>query len=110
VSTIEEANLERPIKVGQPEREGRDTHDVDQATPDDWDTPSGLRIGTTEVTRYGMKEAEMEVIADLMASVISRRRLPAEVRPHVIDLRLSFSRLHYCYAPVRTTSGVSDDA
>ena len=24
--------------------------------PEDWDRPSGLRIGTTEVTRWGMKE------------------------------------------------------
>ncbi len=69
-------------------------------TSDDWDNPGGLRIGTTEATRYGMKEAEMEVIADLMAGVICRRRPPAEVRPHVIDLRLSFPRLHYCYDPV----------
>lgn len=69
-------------------------------TPDDWDNPGGLRIGTTEVTRYGMKEAEMQVIADLMASVISGRRSPAEVRPQAIELRLSFPRLHYCYDPV----------
>ena|GEM_PF-2085035 len=27
--------------------------------PEDWDYPSGLRIGTIEVTRYGMKEPEI---------------------------------------------------
>jgi glycine hydroxymethyltransferase len=69
-------------------------------TTDDWDNPGGLRIGTTEVTRYGMRETEMEVIADLIASAITDRRSPAEVRPRVIELRLSCPRLHYCYDPV----------
>lgn len=31
-------------------------------TPKDWDRPSGLRMGTIEVTRYGMGEKEMEII------------------------------------------------
>ncbi|MDQ3410725.1 MAG: aminotransferase class I/II-fold pyridoxal phosphate-dependent enzyme, partial [Chloroflexota bacterium] len=35
--------------------------------PDAWNHPSGLRIGTTEVTRWGMKEPEMARIADLIA-------------------------------------------
>jgi len=70
-------------------------------TPNDWDHPGGVRIGTTEVTRYGMKEVEMRSIADLMAGVITSRRSPMEVRSRVVELRLSFPRLHYCYDPVR---------
>ena len=58
--------------------------------PTDWDRPSGLRIGTTEVTRLGMGPSEMEAIADLFAAVLvdgpqrqgrrgarAARRLPA---------------------------------
>src|SRR5215212_8812044 len=35
--------------------------------PADWDRPSGLRIGTIEITRLGMQAAEMETIADFIA-------------------------------------------
>ena len=31
--------------------------------PEDWDRPGGLRMGTIEITRLGMHEAEMEIIA-----------------------------------------------
>src|SRR4051795_6761125 len=43
-------------------------------TPQDWDRPSGLRIGTTEVTRLGMGEAEMQAIADMIAGVLVEGR------------------------------------
>src|ERR1700742_3100892 len=38
--------------------------------PEDWDRPSGLRIGTTEVTRLGMGPGEMHTIADLITAVL----------------------------------------
>src|SRR6266851_990519 len=38
--------------------------------PEDWDRPSGLRIGTTEVTRLGMDGADMEVIADFIYRIL----------------------------------------
>src|SRR6266853_4558023 len=38
--------------------------------PEDWDHPSGLRLGTTEVTRLGMHETEMETIADFIARLL----------------------------------------
>jgi len=66
-------------------------------TPENWDRPGGLRIGSTEVTRYGMKEREMEAIADLMVDVITGRRSPESVRPQVIELRRAFPRLQYCF-------------
>src|SRR5699024_11552701 len=37
--------------------------------PEDWDESSGLRIGTTEMKRYGMKEQETEYTADLIDSL-----------------------------------------
>ena len=45
--------------------------------PEDWDRPSGLRIGTIEVTRLGMREAEMDTIAGFIAQVLVERRTPA---------------------------------
>ena len=65
---------------------------------EDWDRPSGLRIGTTEVTRLGMGAAEMEVVADLMAAVLVEGRDPAEVRRQSVDLRAGFQKVQYCFA------------
>ncbi len=65
--------------------------------PEDWDRPSGLRIGTTEVTRWGMKGPEMARIADLIADVLHERRSPAEVQPDAVALRHAFPELHYCF-------------
>jgi len=64
---------------------------------DDWDRPSGLRIGTTEVTRWGMKEPEMARIADVIVEVLQERRPVEAVKRDAIDLRRSFPTLHYCF-------------
>jgi glycine hydroxymethyltransferase len=66
-------------------------------SPQDWDSPSGLRIGTTEVTRWGMNEPEMAVIADLIADVVHGRREAEAVRRDAVALRRSFPTLRYCW-------------
>ena len=66
-------------------------------TPRDWDRPGGVRIGTTEVTRWGMQEGEMEAIAGYIADVLHGRRPANLVRKDVIALRRSFPALQYCY-------------
>jgi glycine hydroxymethyltransferase len=66
--------------------------------PENWDYPSGLRIGTTEVTRWGMKEPEMERIADLIADQLMGRRPVAAVQRDAVALRRAFPKLQYCYA------------
>lgn len=65
--------------------------------PEDWDRPSGLRIGTTEVTRLGMKETEMDTIADLIVSVLEDKQTTDEIKKKVIDLRSSYQKIHYCF-------------
>jgi glycine hydroxymethyltransferase len=65
--------------------------------PSDWDRPSGLRIGTTEVTRLGMGPEEMQAIADMIAGVLVEGRDPAHVRAEVLELRAGFQRVHYCF-------------
>jgi glycine hydroxymethyltransferase len=66
-------------------------------SPADWDRPSGLRIGTIEVTRLGMKEADMETIADFMARVLIDKEAPEVVRRDVEDFRLPRQTLYYCF-------------
>jgi glycine hydroxymethyltransferase len=64
--------------------------------PEDWDYPGGIRIGTIEVTRFGMREPEMEAIAELIARMVVRGEHPEAVLPDVLALRSSFPTLHYC--------------
>ncbi|WP_440059252.1 serine hydroxymethyltransferase [Thermogladius sp. 4427co] len=64
--------------------------------PEDVKDPSGIRIGVQEVTRWGMKEGEMEVIADLIKEVIIDKKEPSEVKKKVIEFRKEFTEVHYC--------------
>jgi glycine hydroxymethyltransferase len=67
--------------------------------PEDWDRPSGLRIGTTEVTRLGMREAEMTRIADFVAAVLVENRFPETVRQEVLAFRADYQSIGYCFDP-----------
>jgi len=57
--------------------------------------PSGLRIGVQEMTRFGMKEGEMEVIADLMERVLIKGEEPSKVREDVKRFRSNFTKVYY---------------
>ncbi len=46
-----------------------------------------MRLGTIEVTRLGMCEAEMQHIADFIACVIVKQESPAEVAQDVAAFR-----------------------
>ena len=53
--------------------------------------PSGLRIGVQEMTRYGMREGDMQRLAGLMADAIKGKTVIDAVH----TLRASFQRLEY---------------
>jgi glycine hydroxymethyltransferase len=65
--------------------------------PQDWDRPGGLRIGTTEITRLGMKEQEMEIIAEFMARVLINQEAPENVVDDVVDFRKPYQTVYYCF-------------
>ncbi len=65
--------------------------------PEDWDRPSGLRMGTIEVTRLGMREEDMETIADFMVRVLIEKEAPAKVMEDVIEFRKPYQKLYYCF-------------
>ena len=48
---------------------------------EDWDYPGGLRIGTIEVTRFGMKEKDMEAIADMIKQRLDQDGIPCVLVP-----------------------------
>jgi len=49
---------------------------IPEDRPRDWDSPGGLRLGTIEVTRLGMGEAEMEAIGDFIVRMVSGQGSP----------------------------------
>ncbi|MBI4765288.1 MAG: serine hydroxymethyltransferase [Deltaproteobacteria bacterium] len=53
--------------------------------------PSGLRIGVQELTRFGMKEKEMEEVAALISAVLKGKK----VKDEVIQLRSRFQEIQY---------------
>lgn len=65
--------------------------------PEDWDRPSGLRIGTIEITRLGMREADMATIADFIARVLIENEAPVQVGQEVVDFRLPQQTFYYCF-------------
>ena len=67
-----------------------------QALPADegFTASSGLRLGVAEMTRFGMKEEEMESVAGLMADVLKNG---APVRDKVTSFRNNFLELQYCF-------------
>jgi glycine hydroxymethyltransferase len=57
---------------------------------------SGIRIGTCEETRRGMREAEMNQIAELIARVWVGKEEPSKVGKDVLKLRREFLSIQFC--------------
>ncbi len=73
-----------------------------QALP--WDegftASSGLRLGVSEMTRFGMKEEDFKDLAALIAEVVLQKQ---QVRSEVIKLRQRFTQLAYCFDEAETS-------
>ena len=65
-----------------------------------WDSdpvrPSGVRMGSQEVTRLGMKEKDMDSVAELIVRV-AKGEAPEKVKVEVAALKRSFTKVHYCF-------------
>ncbi|ODS39603.1 MAG: serine hydroxymethyltransferase [Candidatus Altiarchaeales archaeon WOR_SM1_86-2] len=59
--------------------------------------PSGIRIGTPEITRIGMKEEEMKEIAGFMKRIAIDNEPPEKVKDDVVELKKGFNRVFYCF-------------
>ncbi|MCK4633199.1 serine hydroxymethyltransferase [Candidatus Bathyarchaeota archaeon] len=59
--------------------------------------PGGIRLGTSEVTRIGMKESEMIEIAEFISSVVVDKEGVSKVKEDVAEFREDFQRVHYCF-------------
>lgn len=59
--------------------------------------PSGIRLGSQELTRVGMKEREMEEIADFFRRLIIDGEKPEKIREEVIEFKRQYQKVHYCF-------------
>lgn len=65
--------------------------------------PGGLRLGTSEVTRLGMKENEMKEIAEFMKKIIIDKIDPKIIKKQVAEFRKEFQKVQYCF-PAETNA------
>ncbi|RLE42035.1 serine hydroxymethyltransferase, partial [Candidatus Woesearchaeota archaeon] len=66
-------------------------------TPEMVKRPSGLRLGTQELTRWGMREGEMEQIAEFFKRIIIDGERPEKVRGEVKEFRQNYLKIHYTF-------------
>ncbi len=59
--------------------------------------PGGIRLGTSEVTRLGMKESHMTEIAEFIKRVIIDKEDIHKVRKDVAEFRKDYQMVHYCF-------------
>jgi len=57
----------------------------------------GVRLGTCEVTRRGMKEGEMELIAEFIKRVMIDNEEAEKVKRDVLKLVKEFQQVEYCF-------------
>ena len=69
-----------------------------QAAPDEegFSAAGALRLGVSEMTRFGFGAPEFVHLAELMQRVIAARE---DVRREVNELRAGFTELGYCFSP-----------
>ncbi len=65
----------------------------DKANPEN---PRGIRLGVQEMTRYGMKEEEMKVIAEFIKRVVLDEEDIEIMKNKVVNFRKNFREIGYC--------------
>jgi glycine hydroxymethyltransferase len=58
------------------------------------DDPSGIRVGTQEITRRGLKEAQMEEVAEFIKKVAVDGK---DVKSEVTEFMNQYNTVHYCF-------------
>lgn len=63
--------------------------------------PSGIRIGTQEVTRIGMGKSEMKAIAELIYRSVVKNEDPERIKEEVREIKRQFDTVRYCFGKLR---------
>ena len=59
--------------------------------------PSGLRLGTPELTRLGMGTDEMQDVARFFARALIENEDPGAIKSDIADFKGSFQDVQYCF-------------
>jgi len=59
--------------------------------------PGGIRLGTSEVTRLGMKEPEMQQIASFIKQIVIDKKDAKEIANQVTEFRKNYQKTEYCF-------------
>ncbi|MAI58151.1 MAG: serine hydroxymethyltransferase [Rhodobacteraceae bacterium] len=62
-------------------------------------SPSGLRLGTPELTRVGMGVDEMQDVARFFSRALIDLDEPAQIKQDVKDFKSEFQNVQYCFEP-----------
>ena len=61
--------------------------------------PSGLRLGTPELTRVGMGVDDMQDVARFFARALLEDEAPSSIKADVTEFKGDFQSVHYCFEP-----------
>jgi glycine hydroxymethyltransferase len=59
--------------------------------------PSGLRLGTPELTRLGMEAKEMDEVAEFFNRALLKKESTKKIKDDIKEFRKDFQELHYCF-------------
>lgn len=62
-------------------------------------TPSGLRLGTPELTRLGMGPEEMKDVAKFFSRALIKREDPKIIKNDIKEFKSNFQTVNYCFEP-----------
>jgi len=63
----------------------------------DYKTPGGIRLGTSELTRLGMKESEMDAVAEFLHRVVMKGEDVKKIATEVAEFRKEYQKVHYAF-------------
>jgi glycine hydroxymethyltransferase len=63
----------------------------------DYRTPGGIRLGTSELTRLGMKESEMDAVAEFMHRLVMKGEKTEKIAAEAAEFRKDYQKVHYAF-------------
>jgi glycine hydroxymethyltransferase len=95
-----------PMKDGATVEENLETANIvinrnllpwDKKRGRDYKTPGGIRLGTSEMTRLGMKESEMDAIAEFLTRVVMKGEDLKKIAAEISEFRKDYQKVHYAF-------------